>query len=243
VAHRECRVCTALDMNQLAELDAILSDPTTWPSTIWTIFRPPAGRLPMSYRRFGAIRMGRMWLDDHGFDAIADGSLRSHYRFDVPLVNVDVEDLVERGLIERGSTVVAAPLIFDPQAYLGFYSRGIKLGNTALELLESRIAALVEKGKGEDVPWLWIKAAMELGSKLAASQAAIRAAGKQMGNSDEDDGDAFRAGAAGGELPSPRMGHSRIRTVDGVARPVHDEGPADRAEYSERSAQEGGRGL
>lgn len=235
----KCRICTTLAPAELIELDLILGDPLRWPVTVWKGFSPPEGGLPASYRRFGAENMGREWLLANGFD-INKQTLRSHIRYDVPLQSVDVDELIQRGLISlaapgpAGDTGQTIGQPIDALAYITLYNEGIHLGIRAQGLIAARVDAIIKRG--EEVPLALLKLMVEGGMKLAQSQAQIKAAGKPFGDDDPDEDDAFR----GGDDISPRMGHSRIRTVDGEARPVADQGFADRQHYNDRAAQEGG---
>lgn len=237
----ECLICRGVATGDLVELDLLMGDASRWPATVWGIFKPPKGRMTPARQRFGAIEVGREWLVSRGYE-FSDRVIRNHYRYDVVVVAADVADLMNRGLIEKGSRRheemgVSADKI-DPQAFLTYFDRGIKLGNRSLELLEKRIEAIV--AAGEEVPFVLLKTLAELGSKLATTQATIRARGLAW----DDGGDAeegFRVGSQ--PPPSQRVGHHRIRTINGETRPIADEGPADRARYSERAAQEGSPGL
>lgn len=231
-----CVVCDRLTPLQLAELDALMGDPSRWPSTVWGIFEPPKG-MPASYRRFGAMEMGAGFLRDNGYADITRAALRRHYRFDVPKIAADPDDLVANGLIASSSAGPMAEIV-DPVAYLRYYAKGIEVGVTGLTLLQERVQKL--RSDNQEVPLALIKMMMENGTKLAMSQAAIRAAGKSWGG-DENVDDAFRSSSA--PEPSQRFGDHRIRVIDGEARPIVDRGPADRARYTERARAEGGEGL
>lgn len=234
-----CRICDTLAPGDLVELDAILGDPTRWPKTVFGIFDPPrTGTLPASYRRFGAMNMGREWLANHPeYANITEGILRKHLRYDVPVLEVDAAALVERGLVAaadgRSDRSLAGQPI-DALAYVAYYNEGIRVGRRGLQLLEQRIDDIVKRK--EEVPLALIKMAMDAGLKLSMSQAAIKAAGKRFEGSEEDEDDAFRA-AADEQQPSMRVGHHRIRTIDGEARPVVDMGPTDRQRYNEHAAE------
>lgn len=230
----KCRVCEALTPVELAELDALMGDPSAWPASLWPeMFEPPRGSLPASYRRFGAVEMGAAWLTEHGI-AVERKDVRRHYRFDTPKIATTPEDLVATGLIAKGKTAGTDVATLNPLAYLTYYNTGIEVGIAGLELLRDRIAQLKEAGK--EVPVALIKMAIDAGSKLAMSQATIKAAGKPFGDADDSD-DGFMAGSA--PAPGQRLGDHRIRVIDGEARPVRDTGPADRAAYSARARQEG----
>ncbi len=228
-----CKVCSHVAELDLIQLDLLMGDASRWPADTWGRFRPPAGPLPSSYRRFGAVEVGIKYLVERGYLEIPRSSVRRHFRFDVPtIVTPDELAGVGQAADVPGNRAVGPPGLVEPLAYIKFYQRGISLGNRGLELMEKRIEALVEKGT--EVPLALLLEVIKLGAKLATSQAAIR---KSAGEDEDDEDEGFRAGSA--PLPSPRFGHSRIRTVDGVARPVRDEGPADRADYNRRAEQEG----
>lgn len=237
-----CRICDELPPGDLVELDALMGDATTWPATVWGIFDPPAGAPNALRLRFGARNVARDWLAAHGYPPYSDQIINRHYRYDVPVIAASAEDLFNRGLIAHqtgnGPGAMANVESIDPQAFLTYFNRGIKLGNRGLELLATRIETMVQKG--EDVPIAVLKMLIETGGKLATVQATLTARGLAMGDTgDAEEG--FRAGSA--PLPSTRVGHHRVRVVDGVSRVITDEGPADREHFSERSKAEGGEGL
>lgn len=238
-----CAVCDSLPPGDLIELDLLMSDPTRWPSTIWGIFRPPEGGLPPSYRRYGAIQMGNAYLKEQGYE-FSKYQLTRHLRYDVPVLDTDPETLVARGLIAAGtpgSLRMGRSEPIDPLAYVKFYNRGITLGIQGLDLLSDRVAKMIAAHETDPVnnepPSLaLIKMLVDAGSKLAMSQASIKAAGKRFEGDDADENDAFR----GASDISASMRGTRVRVIDGEQRPVSDEGLADRHRYNERAAQEGG---
>jgi hypothetical protein len=231
-------VCDTLPPGDLTELDLVLADPLRWPVTIWGAFAPPEGDLPISYRRLGAMRMGHAWLDEHGWSGqFADGQLRRHLRYDVPVLSVDVNELITRGLIGETTAGNSKPghtsEAIDPLSYIRLYNKGIALGLSAMTLLEQKVNKLIEEK--EPVPLPLVKMILDAGMRLATSQAHIKSAGRKFGNEELDENDAFMGGA---EI-SPRLGHHRVRMIEGKMRPVVDEGMADRAAYNERAAMEG----
>lgn len=233
-----CVICDTLPPGDLVELDLLMGDPTRWPKTIWGIFNAPKGTLSASYRRYGAMEMGANFLAEKGY-SFTRLAIRRHLRFDVVPIASNADELVAAGLISDSKSVVA-PLTgpIDPKAYITFFGRGIELGNRGLELLAGRVEKMI--AAGEDVPMATLKMIAELGAKLATTQATIRARGGRVDDGgDEEEG--FRAGVA--PLPSQRFNHTRIRVIDGDATPMRDEGPADRAHFSERNRMEGGSGL
>lgn len=229
-----CRVCERVDQFDLIELDTLMGDPSAWPASVWgNVFEKPSGDLPASYRRFGAVEMGLEWINQKGYTGVDRTAVRRHYRYDVPKIATTPSELVATGLIARGNARTAVAKL-NPLAYLTYYNTGIEVGIEGLNLLHARIEEL--KSRNLEVPLALIKMALDAGLKLATSQAQIKAAGRPFG-ADDDSDEGFRAGSD--PEPSPRMGHHRIRVIDGEGRPVRDTGPADRAAYNERARQEG----
>jgi len=236
-----CSICQSMTPMDLLELDALLADPAAWPASVWGLFNPPKGGLPASYRRFGAQRVGREWLDAHGYERVTNGTLRRHIRYDVPHVARDVAELVGLGLITKAGTQTRIPTspTLDAGAFVSYFNAGIQMGSAAQRLLAERINAAIDAGEEPDVK-LVMKLA-DMGAAFARSQASLMAKGLKFNGDEEDEDDAFRGPAD--DLPSQRMGHSRVRNVNGERRPVADSGPADRAKFNERSRLEGGEGL
>lgn len=234
-----CDVCTKLSPVQLLELDTVVGDPAGWPVTIWAMFKPPEGGLPASYRRYGAQRMGREWLDKHGYGHITDGRLRLHIRYDVSHVARDATDLVKIGIIRKTSTQTRIPTapVIDGAAFIRYFNAGIQMGEAAARMMAERINAAIESGEDAD-PKLVMKLA-DMGAAFAKTQASLMAKGLKFGQ-DENDDDAFRGAAD--DLPV-KIGNNAIRTIDGERRPVADAGPADRERYRKRAEQEGSEGL
>lgn len=236
-----CRVCDTIAPGDLVDLDRLLGDPATWPATVWSVFNPPEGALPASYRRHGAMAMGMDWVKAHPEYSITKAQLRRHLRSDVPILDFDPDELVARGVIARSSnkTDRAVGQVIDSSNFIGFYNDGIRVGRTALQVLEQRINDLVERK--EEVPLALVKMAMDAGLKLSMSQAAIVAAGKRM-DSDTDEDDAFRS-SGDPQQPSQRVGHHRVRKIDGERVVVVDMGPADRARYNDHAAETSGQKI
>jgi hypothetical protein len=228
-----CYVCDTVPVVERVELDTLMSDPSLWPANVWGKFTPPEGLLPPRYRSWGAIGVGKHWLDTHGYANISRNVLEKHFRNHIPEVPYSREALVERGVV-RELTEEPDLSKYDATKFLRMYSDGIELGLQALADLRERIAKYHESG--QEVPMPLLKLALEQGAKFALSQASIKASGRMIHDTgDEEEG--FRAGSA--PLPGPRFGSVRLREVEGEVRPVVDEGRADRLDYNERARQEG----
>lgn len=229
-----CAICDRLPPADLLELDTLLGDPALWPSTIWAFFSPPEGGLPASYRRFGAVRVGREWLDTHGWEGISNHILRKHFKQDVVHVARDPMELVELGIIQKSkpqyNRIPVNPSL-DAGAVIRYFNAGVQMGEAALKLLATRINAAIDDGVEPD-PKTVMRLA-DLGSKLAVAQAQLVARGAKFGQ-DEDEDDAFRGSEAG-----ERIGHHRARVIEGETRMVKDSGPADREQYNQRAREEG----
>lgn len=134
----------------------------------------------------------------------------------------------------RDGEAQAGPAVAGPGDIAG---QTIGLGVWALGVLQERmlakLAAYQADPENNEPPTdteLWRLA--DAGQKMAGMVARSKV------NVAPPDLSGFRAGATG--LPSQRMGHSRLRVVDGERRPVKDEGRADRKHYNKRARQEGG---
>jgi hypothetical protein len=235
-----CAVCDRLSPTQLLELDTIVGDPAVWPVSVWSIFEPPKGALPASYRRFGAVRMGRDWLDANGYNDIFDGQLRKHIRYDVVHVARDAGELASIGLIRqtRPKTTIPTASTLDTGAFIRYFNAGIQMGEAAARLMAERINAAIEAGDEPD-PKLVMKLA-DMGASFAKTQASLMSKGLKFGQEENED-DAFRGSAE--TLPSANIGHTRVRLIDGERRPVRDRGPADRERHRRRAEEEGSEGL
>lgn len=227
-----CRICDDLEPVELISLDAIMADPRQWPANIWGKFPVPKGVLPARVRRLGAVGMGLGFLEARRFPA--SRSLVARHYAHIPQLLVDQTELIAAGIIEAGPRPTAPDLPIDPGAYVRYYDRGIKLGILGVTKLEEMVQSFEDTG--EEVPFELIKLLIDVGSKLATSQAAITARGKFDPNEDPSD-EGFRK--AGEPEASPRFGDHRIRTIAGERRPVVDRGQKDRAKYNERAALEG----
>lgn len=236
-----CAICSRLTSRELLELDSVVGDPAAWPSTVWGIFDPPKGPMSVSYRRYGAQRMGREWLDKHGYGDLSNYVLRRHIRYDVAHVARDTAELVAVGILRssQGSVtkIPEAPTI-DSGAFIRYFNSGIIMGEAAHRLLAETINKTIEAGDIPD-PKLVMKLA-DMGASFARTQAGLVAKGLKFGEAENED-DAFRGSAD--SLPSERIGGVRIRTIDGERRPVRDKGRKDRDGYNKRAKEEGSEGL
>jgi hypothetical protein len=244
VIRNGCRICESIPIADLTELDLLMGDASRWPSTIWGVFDPPKGPMNALRQRFGAVRMAQGWLVAHGHAGeFSEAQIRQHYRYDVTVIASDPIELLNKGIIEASPGRSDRPSLpdgekLDPAAFLTYFDRGIKLGNRGLALLEARIDKMI--ADGVEIPFPILKQLIDAGGKLAMTQAQLKARGLQLGDAaDEDEG--FRAGSM--PLPSQRVGHNRVRVIEGEARPIRDEGPADREHFDERNRAEGGPGL
>lgn len=236
-----CKVCKEVDLVELTRLDLLAGDPARWPRTLWAEsgWDPPKGLLPPRYRTWGQFAVTRDWLNRNGYDDLTDDVVRGHLKH-VPKVARLPSTLTDTGLVAGEPVPMPEGKAIDPNAYLAYYAAGVRVGIKGLELLEKRIRKIEERG--DDVPLDLIKIMVDAGSKLATSQAQIRARGAKMG--DDLDDDAFRRAAS----PEPdgeakKIGHLRVRTIEGEARPIADAGHGDRADYNERAKKEGLPGL
>ncbi len=231
---RRCLVCARLAPNELAMFDELLGDPTRWPRNVWGAVRPPEGMLPGNYRSFGAIATGLWWLSEHGYQDIRRTSVQSHYRRHVIPKPVETEALVEAGIVGAPAIVNPSEPV-DPRRFLIYYAKGVDVGIKALEEIARQLDNLAANGR--DAPLTLLRIAADLGRSVAVSQASIRAAGKHIG--DEEDDDEFRGAATGErELVRPAKDFA-VREIEGEARPVLDKGRADRERYNERARKEG----
>src|SRR3954470_15120479 len=190
-----CSICQSMPPLDLLELDALLADPAAWPSSVWGLFNPPAGGLPASYRRFGAQRVGREWLDNHGYEQFSNGVLRRHIRYDVPHVARDVAALVGLGLITKAKTQTRIPTTptLDAGAFVSYFNAGIQMGAAAQRMLADKINAAVDAGEQPDTK-LVMKLA-DMGAACARTQATLMAKGLKFSGEEDDEDDAFRGPA------------------------------------------------
>lgn len=233
-----CRVCDTLNADDRLELDYLLADPRRWPREVLGRWQLPPGILPARYKAWGAVAVGMAWLAAHGRADIKRSAVFRHWRFDVPRIASSPEDMVAQGMPARTPRDLPEPSgVVDPRRYLAYYAKGIEVGIKGLDLLLTRIEALQHENK--PVPENLMKLAIDAGQRLAVSQASLQRSGA-MFHDDEAEDDSF---LAAGREEGPRFAHHRIRVIDGEARPVADQGPADRATYDARARREGGAGL
>ncbi|HEY6056454.1 MAG TPA: hypothetical protein VIV06_00400 [Candidatus Limnocylindrales bacterium] len=235
-----CAVCDTLTVDQLAELDTLMGDPVRWPPTVWGVFGKPQ-LLTAQRRQWGALTMGMAYLASIGLQVISKAVVQRHYRDHTPVIATSTDDLVSAGLIAATLPYKPVPEVpTSPVRFLEYFAKGIEVGIKGLDLLRARIEAIEQApadahGNKPEVPMSLITLAISSGSKLALAQASIRARGARL--DDDDDDDSFRG--AGGEEPGQRIGHHRIRVIEGESRPIRDGGRADRDAYNRTAIEEG----
>jgi hypothetical protein len=218
------------------ELNIEVGDPARWPRNLFTRagWDPPEGVLPPNYVRWGGVAIAENWLRTHGYKTIPRSSISNHVAYHVPVVATDPAELAANGILHnpsaRASELLAEEPI-DPSAYLRYYAKGVQLGIKGLEIMQRQLDTLVSEGK--PVPMDVLKAVIETGSRLATSQAGIKARGVELHKVEEDD--AFRM--ADPNLSQPMNGN-RIRTIEGESVVIKDAGRGDRMEYNERAKME-----
>ena len=227
-----CAVETKLGIEQSLELDAFIADPAQWPKAIFAGWKLPPGPLPGNFRAWGSVKVAMEWCESRGY-TFSRKVIERHVVEHVPILPFSTDDFATRGAETPGKPSPQLPT--NVISYMQVYQRGLSIGYKAIEQLEKRIDALVAEGKPVSMDLLLRLA--DLGTKLATSQASIVARGAAMNNDRDDEIEGFRSGSA--PLPSQRFGSSRIRVIEGQARPIIDEGPADRRAYNERARQEG----
>jgi hypothetical protein len=217
------------------EMDAFLADPSQWPKAIFAGWDLKPGALPSNFRSWGAVKLGLEWAASRDF-TFTRRQMEMHVRDHVPVLASQPDDYAVRGVETDGQTAAGHALVpTNAITYAQVYQKGLSIGYKAIEQLEQRIDDLASKG--EKVPTDLLLKLADLGTKLATSQASILARGVDMNREKDEEIEGFRTGSA--PLPSQRMGHSRVRVIDGESRPVHDEGPSDRHDYNERAREQG----
>lgn len=231
-----CGVCKLLTSAEVAELNAILADPAQWPKNILAEWNIPKGVLPGKMRSWGAVATCQDWLAQHGYPAVSRRVVEGHINRHVVHVVRSDEEMVQLGRMVKPDAEPTLALMPTARAnlFVDYYALGIQMSLYALEKMKRDLAEAEAAGEKVDKRTLW--QLIDLGAKLSMSQASMLSRGTKV----EDQGDSmagFRAGDA--PLPSQKFGDHRIRTIEGVTRPVTDRGPADRREYNERAEQEG----
>ena len=233
-----CYVCKSLPEPELLEFNALLGNPDEWPSNLLAEWDVPKKLVPGRMRRWGGLALGVDYFKRKGIPITRDKMLY-HFTNHVVHIATTPKQVIEVGKmamsdrVDPNSQTSLMPAI-RPRLYIDYYSKGIQLGVYALDELKARIHRMEEKGEAVPDKVLWQLA--DLGAKLSQSLAGMAARGSRQ-EQDDDEVGGFREGSA--PLPSQRFGGSRIRTIEGEARPVVDEGRADRMAYNERARQEG----
>jgi hypothetical protein len=223
---QDCRIDRALEPDELAQLDELMADPSRWPDVVWGILGKPAKLTPAA-RKFGAVEMGFLWLHNHfplrKFDK---PEVVRHYRLHV--------SLVEATLIRYAKVATGNDLPGGVGAVIEFYEQGIQLGIRSLRTLKRQLDDA--EANGETVPPEMLLQLATAGARLSASAASLSKRSPfelpAVGNA------GFRR-----NVPSQRIGHSRVHVIDGQAMPIRDEGHADRLEYNERAAMDATEGI
>mgnify|MGYP001821540548 CR=1 FL=1 len=231
-----CKVC-ALPERELVELDLLLSTPAEeLDDKLFGDVGLPPPELPAEWRRFGAIRKCQVWLEERGHK-FGRQTLVAHYNKHLTAVAIpsDSDRALQSGRLSDGSV---APMEPEPLKmaieYHQYFRTGMQVGHKSLELILEKLND-TEKPPTQTL----ILAAANLGAQLAKAQAAIVTKGMRFVLEDDGAIEGFMGGEDDEDRPSPRFGSYRIREIEGVRRPVRDEGPADRAQYNEKAEQLG----
>ncbi len=208
-----CAVCVSLSQDELRDLDLLLADPGKWPATLWDAIGKPARMTPAA-RKFGQVEIGMAWLGSHNLLDIDRRMMLRHIKAHVVAVP-RMEDLFANAPPDGALMLIE------------FMTKAIKAGNKALTQLIAKV-----ESDPESFSISQLLDVAEFAAKLADREGRKKADVPQL----------MEGGPTGfmGTRPSQRVQHHRIREIDGVARPVVDEGPKDRAHYNERADQEGG---
>lgn len=237
-----CRVCATVPPPRVVELDEVMGDPRKWKMLVAYGSMVPTAMTP-SARKFGATNVGVHWLREQGYVELSRLDVVRHYVRHTPIVAASLEEYAAYALAgdlrsPRGIETRKVGMLGTAE----LYNRGIDLANMSLDLLTARLEDRLRQDPAS-VPSAELMAYAEFGKSLAVSAAALKRGGINVFGGPNDRNAGFRGAGEGGDAPSPRMGHHRVRMIEGTARPVTDEGPKDRAEYNARAAEEGREGL
>lgn len=237
-----CWVCESVNVHLLRQLNDLLVEPSRWPAE----FQLKLARTESTNERSKLqIAAAVGWLAEHGRGDITGPAVRAHLLH---------QQLALDTLVEMTPNDPAGAT-----ALMAFYAEAINVGRKALRKLDNLLAD--DDGPGLEVAELLKIAA--IGGKYAMSAATLRQRGVSPIAGDEgyvppedpeppeppkppdepkqvtpkDPLDGFLAGSA--PRPSKRVGSVRVRTIEGEARPVWDEGPKDREHYNKRADEEG----
>lgn len=233
-----CSVCT-LPSEQLLALNLLLADPRQWPKNTFAGIRLPRGALPAGYRLWGAIKTAAVWCAEQDPPILINHkAIRRHYNNHVVQLPSSAVDFAETAMLSEQDSRLAKPMIqiaSTPLQFREYFAKGIDIGLRALDMLEEQLvdAQLSDTYVSPDM----LMDVANLAAKLSSNAAALVQRGMEMEKEKEDELAGFRAGNQ--PVPSARMGHHRIRVIDGEARPVVDEGRADRREYNESAREQG----
>jgi hypothetical protein len=218
-----CKLEAQVPSVMLAELDSLMATPTRWPHNVWGLLAPRT--LTPAARRWGATEVGVAWLAERGYE-IARVDVLRHYRLHVPVMASTLEELGAMAAELDGRRHTPGTPYRGAAAVVTFYDKALALGIRSMELLNRRM----DRGQVDDTMLL---ATANLGARLASSAAMLAVRGGSPLGREDDPWEGARPQIG------PRIGHGRMRVIEGVPRHIKDDGPADRAEYSEKAAAEG----
>lgn len=236
---KRCWICESLTPAELRQFDAYLTAPLMWPETE----REQLGsRMP---GRIMQAKVGVAWLVDHGRADFGAPQIKAHLDHRAA-VKAEVMDLVAAEAVPAGAIEL-----------MSFYAEAISAARKAIAKLVVRMNDVDDPLTDDQLFRL-----AGLGGKYAMSAAVLRQKGMSPLPGDEgyvppeqpaaeppppeppkqiprvvDPMDGFLAGSA--PRPSKKHGQVRVRVVEGVARPVRDEGTRDRELYNKTADQEG----
>lgn len=229
-----CKVCEGLTQQQLVELDLLLmSDPETWPDTLFEGIEPPPGVLRGRWRTWGACRMAKEWLADRGL-LMPLTAIRAHYERHLPEYPSETAAVQQQGHLNDGAAVPASPSSFlAARDFRNFFMQGMGLGDIALKKLKDRIE------NDPEVPDHLLVEVAKLASQLARAQYSVMARVVPLQATGDPEGE--EEDELGGFAGEGKLAHNsvRMKRVNGSERPVVDKGPADWFAHNERADREG----
>ena len=134
----------------------------------------------------------------------------------------------------KGRRLPTSPTL-DAGQFITYFNSGIQVGIASHQLIVDRINKLLDDDK--EVPIRLLEKLADMGAAFAKTQAQLMARGVRF-EADPHEDESFMG--SDDERPSTRIGHARIRTVEGERRPIADEGPKDRDAVNKRQLERGG---